>query len=445
MESDVYFQKVLNLDNSNIYALVGLGKNSISQNDLKKAEAYLKEAIFNEPNNIETIILIIGINTIKGDYQTIYPYIKKLTELKPNDSRFWIFLGLVQNKLGQIEEAKNSYLKATSLDETNWTAIFNLGKALILIGEYQQANIYFNNLINLKPDVSIVWCLLGHVQKRLNDLVKAKTSFLKAIELDKENLDAHLNLAFILVEEKSFIKAQIHIEKVINKKPGNSGILNSIGEIYRISKNFEKALPFYLDAIESDLKNHYPYFGLISCMIGLNQTQNALEQLKKALEVAIKNKFINEIIEDLEKNFVTVFIHTSLQIIENFLNEFFVIVEEYHYTDQLYKSIPNAIFELLIQHQRVETERFEFIEKYLNDKFKEIEAMVIPLKFLNIGIRHLKKNEKNVLFQLTKEERNTFIRFVLNKLKIGPGPILPSTGQQPGIRSNGWKSLTRRW
>ena len=58
----------------------------------------------------------------------------------------------------------------------------------------------------------------------------------------------------------------------------------------------------------------------------------------------------------------------------------------------------------------------EIIETILNETFKENESMIVPLKFLNIGIRHLKKNEKNVLFQFTKEERNTFKKFVLDKL-----------------------------
>ncbi len=81
------------------------------------------------------------------------------------------------------------------------------------------------------------------------------------------------------------------------------------------------------------------------------------------------------------------------------------------------KALPQAIFNTLIQHETIETKRFEFIESILNETFNENESMIIPLKFLDIGIRHLKKKEKNVLFQFTKEERNTFKKFVLDKIK----------------------------
>jgi hypothetical protein len=37
------------------------------------------------------------------------------------------------------------------------------------------------------------------------------------------------------------------------------------------------------------------------------------------------------------------------------------------------------------------------------------------MKPTSVGIRHLKKKEKNALFQFTKEERQTFKKFVLDK------------------------------
>jgi hypothetical protein len=58
--------------------------------------------------------------------------------------------------------------------------------------------------------------------------------------------------------------------------------------------------------------------------------------------------------------------------------------------------------------------KFEFIENYLKQKFQDIDEMIMPLKYLNIGIRHLKKHEKNALLKLTKEEREIFKKFVLN-------------------------------
>lgn len=121
--------------------------------------------------------------------------------------------------------------------------------------------------------------------------------------------------------------------------------------------------------------------------------------------------------KNIEKNLTSLFIHDSKENISHYLKEAIVLIKKYDYSEQFFKAIPQAIFEILIQHEEIEMKRFEFIETILNETFKEKESMIVPLKFLNIGIRHLKKKEKNVLFQFTKEERNTFKKFVLDKIK----------------------------
>jgi hypothetical protein len=183
----------------------------------------------------------------------------------------------------------------------------------------------------------------------------------------------------------------------------------------------DQQIKIYIEELErADSDCYWLYFDIVTCRLGLNQITEALTQLKQALEVANKNKLVDELIQSFEENLTITFISASPGNIAVFLNETLVLIEEYHYTEQFYKSIPNTIFETLKQHQKIDIGRFEFIERYLNDKFSGIEAMIIPLKFLNIGIRHLKKQEKNVLFQLTKEERLTFSKFVLVSTSKSP-------------------------
>jgi hypothetical protein len=138
----------------------------------------------------------------------------------------------------------------------------------------------------------------------------------------------------------------------------------------------------------------------------------ALVVKEPSMEYGTKKKNKN-----LEENLSTLFILGSKENVSNYLKEAIVLIRKYDYSEQFFKAIPQAIFDILIQHEEIEMKRFEFIETILRETFKENESMIVPLKFLNIGIRHLKKNEKNVLFQFTKEERNTFKKFVLDKIK----------------------------
>ena len=160
-----------------------------------------------------------------------------------------------------------------------------------------------------------------------------------------------------------------------------------------------------------------PYFNIVSCHIGLNEISKAILQLKKSLNLAKKINLTDELIQAFEENYSTLYMYVSTNNIESYFDESLKLIEKNNYSDQFYASIPGSIFELLRQHEKINNGRFEIIEQFLNEKFKENEEMIMPLHFLNVGIRHFKKKEKNALFLFTKEERATFEKFVLDKIK----------------------------
>jgi len=233
-----------------------------------------------------------------------------------------------------------------------------------------------------------------------------------------DNPDILLDICIDEIKEHKFEKAQFYFDKALKEKPGDSYILELIGESYRESNRFKNAIPLYQQAIKTDLKDYWSYFNIVSCQLGLNEIEDALSELKHALKIAAEVKSTNQLIQTFEENLTTLFIYASQENISAYLTEALTLIEKYGYTDQFYKSIPETIFDILKEHDKIKIERFEFIEGYLNNKFKEDESMIIPLKFLNIGIRHLKKKEKNALLQFTKEERAIFKKFVLDKINF---------------------------
>lgn len=248
---------------------------------------------------------------------------------------------------------------------------------------------------------------------------EAKDSYEKAINLDKKNVLAGLGLAMILAKEGNFKEAEIYVKRILSENPEDANILNTIGEIYRESNGFEKAIPYYETAMRKDPKFHHPYFNIVSCRIGENKVEEALSTLNQALKLVKDINLTDIIIENFDENLTTLFIHGSKNNISRYLHEAFSLIKKYNYKEQFFKAMPQAIFRILIQHEEIEMNRFAWIESILNEMFYDHQEMVVALKFLNIGIRHLKKNEKNALLQFTKEERNTFKKFVLDEIKKG--------------------------
>jgi tetratricopeptide (TPR) repeat protein len=414
-ESNKYYNKVLENDEKNIKALTGIGRNLFIEEKDEEAKICFLKIIDTDKKNTAAIAALGGVLFIQGDYQQAYNSFKKLIDLKPDYSHGWRLLGRAQEKLNNIEEAKTSYIKAIDLDKKNADAVEALGIVLFIQDGYQQAYNSFKKLIDLKPDYSHGWWLLGRAQEKLNNIEEAKTSYIKAIDLDKKNTNAVVYLSGLLIKENSLEKAKRYIDKALKENPLDSQLLNIKGEVYRESGQFQKAVSFYKQAIQAESKSHHPSFNLVSCYLGLNDITDALSQLEKSLELANEINLTDQIIQNFEENSIALFIHVYRESIPFYLNEALALVEKYSFTDQFYKSIPETIFGILKQHDKIDTARFEFIETYLGDKFKDNELLIVPLKFLNVGIRHLKKNEKNALLLFTKEERATFKKFVLNQ------------------------------
>lgn len=103
------------------------------------------------------------------------------------------------------------------------------------------------------------------------------------------------------------------------------------------------------------------------------------------------------------------------ELIAAYFHEAHQVSTKHDYTDYFFKAIPMVIVNLLARHEQIELQRFEFIETQLSEFLKGNPGMSVPLKFLNTGIRHLKKKEKKALFLLTKEERFTFKTFVIER------------------------------
>jgi Tfp pilus assembly protein PilF/DNA-binding MarR family transcriptional regulator len=392
------------------------GKIGEVKKEIKNAKLLLKS----NKKDIDALFLLAEAFQKNGEFRKSDMYFNKILRCNENNTKALNGLGwnLVLQK--KYKESEQYFLKVLSLKPDNKYAIEYTGISVGNQGKHQDAYNYFKKLTKLKPDYSEGWRLLGVSQEGLEMIEEAKASYSKAIELDKNNSLALLGIASILAKEGRFKEGEIYIEIVLKNKSEDSGILNTIGEIYREANQLKKAIPLYQQAIEADSKNHHPYFNIVSCRIGLIEIKKALSGLEKALNVAKDINLYSQIIQNLEENFITLFFNGTRENISTYIHESFALIEKSGYTGQFFKAIPQAIFAILIQHEELDLKRFDWIEVSLKETFKDEKSIIVPLKFLNIGIRHLKKREKNALFQFTKEERNTFQKFVLDKIEKIP-------------------------
>jgi Flp pilus assembly protein TadD len=144
----------------------------------------------------------------------------------------------------------------------------------------------------------------------------AKSSFQKAIKLDKTNGKALNNLGSVYYRNKKYGRAAKYFRKALEIEPGTASFHSNLGSAYMGMKKIEKAMPEYERALELDPdvferrssvgiiaqmspedRAHYSYV-LAKMYAQQGQFDRSLLYLRRAIEEGYKD--VNNAMQDAE-------------------------------------------------------------------------------------------------------------------------------------------------
>jgi tetratricopeptide (TPR) repeat protein len=398
--------------------------------DFSQEQLYYKEALKQYfPMELEKYKLMDFENT--GTDFKIKTYIRELEESKDyssilqftaalplKDSYLKVKEAAAHQAMGDIEKAIEKAEALLKENENDIDALLLYADALKEKGEWSKSAEYYQKILKIEPNNSSVLTMLGEAQFYLGEINDAVINLFKAVQLNKADNLLKVAVTLIISEKEKVEKAKSALEKILTVNSDDPAILETIAGIYQISDYFDEAIPIYEKLIQLKPENALFHFQLVACFIGLNNIPPALSHLEKALKLFDTGEEFYDLYLQVfwVRNLTTIFIQGTMDNISRYLYKSLFLVEKFNYKNEFLESIIDVIFGLLKEHESLELSWLEGLETLLTEIFQDEKDMMVPLKFLNIGIRHLKKKEKNVLLQFTKEERKIFKRFVLDKL-----------------------------
>jgi Bardet-Biedl syndrome 4 protein len=121
----------------------------------------------------------------RGDFDAALMKYKVVANNDPNSALLW-------NNIGMCFFGKQRYIAAVAclkrafyLDPFQWCISFNLGIVHYTTEQYASAFHFFNNTINLKPDMGRAYMYLGLTLFKLDDYNNACLAFHKASNQSK--------------------------------------------------------------------------------------------------------------------------------------------------------------------------------------------------------------------------------------------------------------------
>ncbi len=150
------------------------------------------------------------------------------------------------------------------------------------LAEYKKA-------VELDPNDSDAHVNLGAALFNQKNLDGAIAEYKKAIELDPTNSATHNRLGTALFNQKNFDRAIAEYKKAIELDPTNSATHNRLGTALFNQKNFDRAIAEFKKAIELDPNNSDAYYNLGLAFVNQENFDGAIAEFKKAIELDPNN------------------------------------------------------------------------------------------------------------------------------------------------------------
>lgn len=290
MEAVNDFKYVLNINPDDIDALFNIGVAYFNIGESLLAIQSFSKRLKVTKADIETLRYISNCYYRLNYFEKANEVIDIVIKADNQNSDSWYEKGLIAEKMQDINQAKNSYLKSISLNSSHFDAFWNL--SLIVQKENKLNKILFNldDIINKKDNKieyfthkSIIYYFLKDYKKSIENISISISLFYK--EKDKGKIDLYdllIKKATYLQGEKSYNEANKIYDDILNLKPSYHKALTNKGLVLIQLKEYKDAIKFLEKSIHIEPNVLKTYLHLSSALSKIEKYKEALEILTNA-------------------------------------------------------------------------------------------------------------------------------------------------------------------
>jgi tetratricopeptide (TPR) repeat protein len=198
-----------------VQLLMDLARVAYKQQDREGALGYLAHARDIDPGNA---MIHFAFGTIALELRLpleAESSIKKALELQPDNPDFNYGMAVVELHGHDASKAIPYFQKFLSMKKDDVRGRYGLAIADFLSGNYEQSKEIFLTAINTPETCSGAHYFLGRIAKLDADSVTAETEFRQAIEHDPKNVEAHAELASLLIRSKRYADAKRTLDEAL--------------------------------------------------------------------------------------------------------------------------------------------------------------------------------------------------------------------------------------
>jgi eukaryotic-like serine/threonine-protein kinase len=195
------------------------------------------------------------VDTYTGKTAEAIAELQRALELAPNSDEALRRLGGAYLAAGQQQEAIAAYAKATQINPYFWQNFTQLGAALFRMGKNDKALAAFQRVTELDPDRASGYANVGAVYLREAKWNDAIPMFQRAIKLQPTPA-YYSNLGYAYYFLERYGDAVPMFAKAVEMAPNNVKFRGNLADAYRWSRQRDKAMAAYDQAIDLAYKSY---------------------------------------------------------------------------------------------------------------------------------------------------------------------------------------------
>ena len=248
---------------------------------LSEADALYREALAEDPENIDALHFRGVIAFQRGDYPQAVQFISKALSHNASNAAAYNNLGNALAAQGKRLESLSAYLDALALQPDNADALCNLGDVLKSSGKVEKAIACYRRALSITPDLRSAQVKLKNGLEELSK--RSETPVPGAMAPAADPVDAHIRLGITFQEQGLIDEAIECFRKALALGPEIPEAHFNLGNAYKDQARFDKAIASYKGALA--LAPDYPaaHTNLGSALLQQGMQQEARVCFRKAL------------------------------------------------------------------------------------------------------------------------------------------------------------------
>ena len=257
--------------------------------NLDEAQQLFLSVLNNEPENPDAIYFMAMIDHQGGRSEVAEHRANELVRLKPRDGKALNLLGMILMSQGKTAEALPCFDKGIKNNEEDAVLRVNAAICNIGAGKPEISIEHCKKAIDLDPDYTNAYNILGNAYMGISDMENAAKSFKQALEKTPDSHDARFNLGVALFNLDRYDEALECFDNVLAHSPDHAHALTRKADIFLVRNDLKAAGPLFEQAIKSNPQFSPAYTGMGKLFQRLQKHNEALSQFKRAIELNPNN------------------------------------------------------------------------------------------------------------------------------------------------------------